>query len=167
MTTFFIADTHFGHKEVINLYKRPFASIEQMDEILMAVWNDTVKEKDTVYFLGDFAWKGSLHLFQKLHGEKNLVRGNHDDERVLRLNWKSVCDNFIGEIEGTKLHLSHYPLRAWASQWRGAIHLYGHVHNTMKALDGSLDVGVESLCYRPISLDEVRMVFKTSGWLKD
>ena len=43
---FFIADTHFGHKEIINFENRPFKNTEEMNEILIQNWNKTVSEKD-------------------------------------------------------------------------------------------------------------------------
>ena len=162
-TTYFIADLHLGHARIIDIAQRPFVDVVQMDEILVALWNATVGPEDTVYFLGDFAWKGSLHRFRNLNGKKHLVRGNHDTTEVLKLGWKSVQDHFIGEIKGIKFHLSHYPLRSWASQWRGAVHLHGHSHNTLPPVDGALDVGVESLNYRPISIDQVHEKF--SDWI--
>ena len=42
----YISDTHFGHRNVINFDKRPFADIEQMDRTLIALWNDRVHADD-------------------------------------------------------------------------------------------------------------------------
>ncbi len=54
MTTWFTADTHFGHTNVIRYCARPFDSVQAMDETLIENWNQVVRPKDTVYHLGDF-----------------------------------------------------------------------------------------------------------------
>ena len=54
---FFIADTHFGHANVIKFCARPFASVEEMDETLIENWNAKVKGCDTVFVLGDMFYR--------------------------------------------------------------------------------------------------------------
>jgi hypothetical protein len=36
--TFFTSDQHLGHRNIIRLCSRPFASIEEMDETLISRW---------------------------------------------------------------------------------------------------------------------------------
>ena len=50
---YFIADPHFGHENILKLCDRPFSSVEEMDELLIRRWNETVSDEDTVYLLGD------------------------------------------------------------------------------------------------------------------
>lgn len=52
---FFTSDTHFGHVNIILYCNRPFASVLEMNEQVIARWNDRVGPRDTVYHLGDFA----------------------------------------------------------------------------------------------------------------
>ncbi len=42
MTTWFTADTHFGHANIIRHCDRPFASIEEMDDELIRRINERV-----------------------------------------------------------------------------------------------------------------------------
>ena len=51
---FYISDCHFGHNNVIQYDKRPFASVDEMDEIMIENWKKRVKEEDEVYIIGDF-----------------------------------------------------------------------------------------------------------------
>lgn len=79
--TFIIADTHFGHDNILK--HEPIR--KQMlgyspDERMVELWNEQVGVADIVLHLGDFAWKGnSIQTYApKLHGIKYLIRGNHD-----------------------------------------------------------------------------------------
>ncbi|OPY36433.1 MAG: hypothetical protein A4E35_01972 [Methanoregula sp. PtaU1.Bin051] len=51
---FVTADCHFGNKEVIRIFSRPFAIVEQMDRTIAAKWNRVVGPDDTVIVIGDF-----------------------------------------------------------------------------------------------------------------
>lgn len=133
MSKLYISDLHLGHKNAIMHDNRPFANLDEMHSSIITNWNDVVKEEDEVYILGDFAWKKSVanKILPQLKENKFLVRGNHDkinDEMrahfVLIKNYSIITD---GE---TELVLSHYPIAHWYNQYRGAVHLYGYVHNT-------------------------------------
>ena len=50
---YYIADMHFGHKNVIRFDNRPFADTDLMDEVLIHNWDERVTADDTVYVLGD------------------------------------------------------------------------------------------------------------------
>ena len=52
--TWFTADFHFGHFNIIRYCNRPFADTEEMNEIILQRLNSCVKPTDTLYFLGDF-----------------------------------------------------------------------------------------------------------------
>ena len=43
---YYIADTHFGHKNVIEFDKRPFENIAEMDRALITNWNSRVTDND-------------------------------------------------------------------------------------------------------------------------
>ncbi len=88
---FFIADTHFGHKKIVDGFSnsihlnsgaRPFSCIEEHDEALVQNWNKTVGPNDTVYHIGDAFVGGDLTadqlvLWQRLNGKINYAPGNH------------------------------------------------------------------------------------------
>lgn len=52
----YISDLHFGHKAVVDFDHRPFSGVEEMDAVLIQLWNSRVTKNDQVYILGDFAF---------------------------------------------------------------------------------------------------------------
>ena len=130
----YIADTHFGHSNIIRYDNRPFWNSEEMDKALIEKWNDAVTNKDTVYILGDFSWHKedeTIVILNKLNGNKILIRGNHDpaSEKMSRC-FKKVCDYLEIKDNGTRVVMSHYPMPFWNGQFRDSVHLYGHVHSS-------------------------------------
>lgn len=77
---YFTSDQHFYHTNVIRYCNRPFATVEEMNEKLVQLWNETVAYNDEVYCLGDFsmAWRPVELFIKRLNGYKMLVPGNHD-----------------------------------------------------------------------------------------
>ena len=108
-----------------------------MDKTLIENWNNVVSDEDTVYILGDISWhdeQKTVDIFEKLHGTKVLIKGNHDSvKRGSRLsqcfaNVYDYCELYLDKKN--KVVMSHYPIPFWNGQFRNAVHLYGHVHNS-------------------------------------
>jgi calcineurin-like phosphoesterase family protein len=80
MAIYFTSDHHFWHANVIKYCNRPFASVEEMNEMMVKNWNDIIKPEDDVYVLGDFSMAfRSVELYSaRLMGRKFLISGNHD-----------------------------------------------------------------------------------------
>lgn len=162
MTTFFTADTHFGHAGILSprmARPRPFASIEEHDEALVARWNAAIRPEDAVWHLGDFAFDcttaHATAIFERLNGTKRLIVGNH--ERLgLRLPWTSQHEGIHQvAVEGRRLVLCHYAMRAWPGVWRGALQLYGHTHASLPGTRRSCDVGVDAWEFQPVTLPDI------------
>src|SRR6218665_2406214 len=75
----FTADTHFGHARIIDICRRPFGSVDEMDRAMVANWNAVVGKNDQVFHLGDFAYRADQRLmrrvFSQLNGQKFLIEG--------------------------------------------------------------------------------------------
>lgn len=157
----FTSDTHFGHGAIIRHCSRPFNGAREMDEALIAGWNERVGRDDEVFHLGDFSCHGakkSSEILGRFAGKKHLVYGNHDRQRVRALpGWSSVQPYL--EIGGRgftpKIVLCHYAMRVWNRHHWGAWMLYGHSHGALPGDRQSMDVGVDVHGYRPVSLDEL------------
>jgi calcineurin-like phosphoesterase family protein len=155
MATFFTSDTHFGDHRVLNLYPRPFASLGEMDEEMIARWNVVVGEADEVWHLGDFARtaRQAADLLGRLKGVKHLVVGNNDPATVAALGWASVAPYVELTVEGVALVLCHYPFRSWNGMHRGAVNLHGHSHGRLKPMPRQFDVGVDVRGFSPVGLE--------------
>jgi calcineurin-like phosphoesterase family protein len=162
MALFFTSDTHFGHAQGIRRFHRPFASVYDMDEAMVARWNETVGAGDVVYHLGDAVVKAERppsEYLPRLAGEKHLIIGNHDEKmlEMLRPFFASVQHILTIEPGGQRIVLCHYPMRDWWKMRDGAWHLFGHVHGELDTVPfgKSMDVGVDSNDFRPWSEDAV------------
>ena len=57
--TWLTSDYHMGHRNIIHLCERPFGSVEEMEHTIIEQHNACVGQADTVYDLGDFAFRCS------------------------------------------------------------------------------------------------------------
>ncbi len=163
---FFTSDTHFGHKNVIQYDGRPFSSVEEMDNVLISNWNNTVGQNDVVFFLGDFSFEKESSLVElvmsQLNGKKYFIRGNHDHTE------KTICvyekyGVYLGEqkdivVDGQRIVLNHYPMLVWNQSHRGAWALHGHCHGSLPDDPNALrlDVGCNVWDYKPVSFDTIK-----------
>ncbi len=159
MATWFTSDTHFSHANIIEFCGRPFASVEEMDRVMVERWNARVQPGDTVYHLGDFAFgpfENIAKFRQLLNGEIALVRGNHDrsTNRMREAGFPSVTSASVVWINGSMLFLSHKPsvdLPAETFDY----HLHGHVHEKYARRGNQINVGVDVRGFAPATLEEL------------
>lgn len=162
MTIWFTSDRHFGHGMLVERGIRPFVSVEEMDEALIAAHNAKVKPGDTFYDLGDFAFSDHDRYLDRLNGEGHLVPGNHDHTGRIRKakGWHKIEDRLthLKLPDMTQLVLCHYALRVWRNSHHGAIHLYGHSHGNLPGDSQSCDVGVDCgwTKHAPVSLEQIK-----------
>ncbi|WP_242096204.1 metallophosphoesterase family protein [Sphingomonas sp. CROZ-RG-20F-R02-07] len=158
MALFFTADTHFGDHRTLNIHRRPFATVGEMDEALVTAWNAIVGADDVVWHLGDVARRPAdvAALLSRLNGTKHLIRGNNDPVATGEAaGWASVGDYVELTEDGHRLVLCHYPFRSWNGQHRRAINLHGHSHGRLKPMLRQHDVGVDARNFRPVRLAEL------------
>lgn len=185
MSTFFIADLHFGHKNCLAYDNREFPSIEAHDEALIERWNNAVGIGDDVWILGDISWYSSMktiEIFKRLNGTKHLCVGNHDKRLLKNRDVQSLFSEIVDYKElqlddETGIVLSHYPIPCYNNHYYGWYHLYGHVHvgfewNMMKQVQYEMknlygkdsrmyNVGcmVPGMDYTPRTLEEIKRIF--------
>lgn len=165
----FTADTHFGHKFMLNKRingdnLKPFTSLEQHDEYLQWSWNTWVTPQDIVYVLGDFSFstkRRTEEILRGLYGRIRLVRGNHDAGlgRVEHMfDWVGDYRRLRVTLHGEpkRIILSHYPIESWDGMHKGSWHFHGHSHGSLPEDPGKrrIDVGWD-VWFRPVSLNDI------------
>lgn len=181
MTKYATSDLHLGHENIIKYAHRPFKNVAEMDEALISNWNARVKQDDDdVFILGDVGLTEVgyiIRCLQRMRGRKYLVEGNHDNRSLRSAEFQEqfVWIKQMHELEfddptfknGRRpVILCHYAMRVWNRSHHGSYHLYGHSHGKLPEEKNSLsmDVGVDSTGYAPISLEEVHQHMSKKNW---
>lgn len=144
------SDLHFFHKRIMEFCPktRPWKSVEEMNKALVDAWNTTVKQNDTIYFLGDLSFgkaEPTEEILKNLSGNKYLVYGNHCG--ALREGWAKKyfihrADILDYTIAGHKVVMCHFPMLSWNRSHYGSLHAYGHEHGAdIGARGRAVDVG--------------------------
>lgn len=144
-STYFVADTHFGHHRIRGLCSRPFITTRQMDSVIFNELRRVMLRASSVFFLGDL---GKWFLPSLLPYQPIRIKGNHD-----RIGYEAVC--LI--TPSMDLLLIHNPFDQLTQEWEGWI-VHGHSHNTRPYIDldnKRVNVSVEAIEYKPVSLAQV------------
>lgn len=160
MAVWFTADTHFGHAGALALYRRPFASVAEMNAAMIARWNETVGQGDDVWHLGDFALRttpeAAADLLRQLNGRKHLITGNNDPPEITGLpDWSSVQAYAEVTVDTQRAVLCHYAFRTWNGMAKGVLNLHGHSHGRLRPMPRQIDVGVEGWNFRPVAMQTI------------
>ena len=169
---FVISDTHFGHANIIKYCDRPFADIDEMDEIMIQRWNSVVKPGDKVYHLGDvYMGDGDRFLkkFARLSGKKRLILGNHDE---IKKRGNVVLPNLFEKVLLWRIFtefgllMTHVPLHESSlvrgkkndgSPYDECLNVHGHIHDKPSPPGPYRCVSVEQINYTPVSIEELRI----------
>jgi calcineurin-like phosphoesterase family protein len=130
VNTWFISDTHFGHKKILEYEKesRPFNSVEEMNETIIDRWNNTVRYHDIVYHLGDFCFgRKHMEIAARLKGNKKLVLGNHDI--YPSSDYLRYFDKLYGCLFWKRCVLTHMPVHTNGLGSRWLLNVHGHLHS--------------------------------------
>lgn len=184
---FVIADTHFGHRNIILhcnrerwIYNNPnynpnkpyhiknnnpnAVDVKKHDEELIEFWNKTVGKKDIITIVGDFAFRNHNYYIKTLNGKKRLVIGNHDKMSLEKYNLFDKVYDFgcRRKVQKQDVTFCHYSLCTWANSCHGAWCLYGHSHGRLMEWENQLtfDVGVDVWGYTPIPWEVIKAKMK-------
>lgn len=163
-----ISDTHFNHQNIIKFCGRPFDTVDQMNDMMVTYWNETVKPGDKVYHLGDVYMGGGFNkeytekLLLSLNGQKRLILGNHDNgkDQILHKVFKKI--DVWRMFPEFGLLLTHVPVHESTLQ-EGRFHdhkylnVHGHIHQNESPSINHQCVCVEQIGYRPVNIEDLRI----------
>lgn len=167
------SDLHFFHKNILQWSpdKRPWDTVEEMNEGLIEVWNSTIKPNDTIYHLGDFSFANPSKtegILEQLSGQKVFIKGNHEYRKNIKMmeQYGDIFDYKEIKYDGDLFCLFHYPIMNWKNRHHGAYHFFGHVHGGFNhlSLGRALDVGWDSVG-KIISIEEARDYVKNNPFV--
>lgn len=159
MQTFFTSDHHFGHERSLR-WRPGFASVEHMDDYMVAAWNAVVPEHGArVYHLGDFAFSGrhAAAIRPRLNGTIRLIAGNHDPvKEMVKADLFQRVYGVWREFPEFSFVASHVPIRAADLRHEMRWNVHGHLHDRADLSEPHhINVCVEVRDYRPVHVDEI------------
>ncbi len=165
---FIISDTHFNHNNIIDYAERPFASVDEMNEYMIAKWNRTISPDDIVYHLGDFGFGNRTEIknfIERLNGNIILIKGNHDrfpnivyeSAGMIVLKYGEFNVHQIGEADGLPIYATHNPSYLVHPFRIDRRIFFGHIHQYVNCIEGTsknICCSVERLDYAPLCLED-------------
>ena len=156
----FISDTHIGQQRTLDLSKRPYNNLEEMDYTIVSNWNSLIYSQDTVNHLGDF---GEPKYIKYLTGKNiNLLVGNYDNDDFINQLKLYDTEDRVNIIKEKRFHytsdlvLIHEPENKYEhNDYPNCFYLYGHVHQLSKVKRNGLNVGVDCHNFKPIDLSTI------------
>ncbi|AQT28708.1 putative metallophosphoesterase [Erwinia phage vB_EamM_Yoloswag] len=160
MANFFTADTHYASQRTLELSRRPFPSVTDMDETMILRTNAMCRGSDVLYNVGDF---GDYRVVRRLVPKVVLICGNYEHNDIERdyggsfeefrraLIKMGFRDVLLNNHVVDDMWLNHFPNQMVESRFN----LFGHIHRLQMVRRNGLNVGVDCHDYAPISLDTV------------
>ena len=172
----FISDTHFGHENILSECRPHFPDVETMNRILVDNINARMTRRDTLYVLGDLAYRSKTpvtEILEYIRPKILLICGNHDREWLRHLSeeerkryFLDVRDELCLKRYGKELHMSHFPRLAWnrSHYFAQSLSVCGHIHATRVGTIAAelfpqvrcqFNAGVDVNGYVPVTLEEL------------
>jgi calcineurin-like phosphoesterase family protein len=132
MVQFVTSDTYLGREKILSIFKRPFKTVEEMNETIIDRWNSKVSKGDIVYHLGNFFWDPmtATDYIESLNG-KIVIFPTQNDLAAIELSRShpekiELYTSSILEIPESGIVMGHYPMEDWNGKKNGTVHLHGH-----------------------------------------
>jgi calcineurin-like phosphoesterase family protein len=176
VASFITADFHLNHQNILKYCNRPYGSVEEMEDGIVAEVCSKVKNDDIVYHLGDFLFNAKYtefeRIFDRLPGKWCFVLGNHDRHTIelwsesLKRNGRILDITHLKRLvyENKLCILSHYEMKAWeGKEWRYkknykydcAYHFFGHYHNKPFEYEtDTAEVGLDTTDMKLLTIEE-------------
>ena len=165
--TFFTSDTHFSQERTLELSRRPFENVFEMDMEMISNWNKKITMNDIVYHAGDF---GDISTMKNIMSDLNykqliLVMGNYDVEiekeineivSTLKHRHIDVVSRATFEHNKKKYYVIHKPDSGKTHpRYPDSIVLFGHIHGRSFAKKNGFDLATDFHRFTPLSMEQV------------
>lgn len=181
---YFTSDWHLGEKRIgingeLNLFYRPFDSIEEQNETIVNNFNEDFKDGDTLWHLGDVI-NGDLkdaenilyNLKYKYPNSKfNLVMGNYDvDKQQLLSKYFDTMVNdylYLDFNDTDNVYMNHYPtncidvINSDNEETDLSFGITGHIHGLWKVQRNLINVGVDAWHFKLVSKEEIEFCWNS------
>lgn len=171
MSFFFSSDLHLSHNKDFIYAARGFSSIEEHDKTIIDNINNSVREEDTLFLLGDLIVgdnnKGMEYLRSINCQDVRVILGNHDTPARVELykslpNFSVLGYSYLWKKGKKTFLLSHYPTltqnmdddkKPWQKVWN----ICGHSHTKQlwDPITGSYHVELDTNLCCPVSYEEL------------
>ena len=172
----FIADPHFGHENILKECRPQFHSIEEMDRTLIDNINRKMTREDTLYIIGDLAFRNRCPIMEYLNAiapRKILILGNHEKDWMKHVSREAldsvldgICEHYSFNRGGIEFHLQHFPQLAWnrSHYFAQSFSICGHIHNARNEsvaaelfplLKCQMNAGVDINHFEPVTFEEL------------
>lgn len=170
---FFTSDQHYGSQRALELSKRPFSSVEEMNSVMISNFNKKISNQDLTFHIGDF---GDYDILSRLNGRHIIILGNYeidemngitDSDKMLVFGRRMREVGFEeAYVKGLKkkiedstgnsyaIYMTHCPDNCKKDDPE-LFNLFGHIHGRQKVKRYGIDVGVDANHFYPISVDDV------------
>lgn len=168
---YFTSDTHFSQERTLELSRRPFNDVFEMDLTLISNWNKKVNANGVVYHAGDFIDPDQIDKLEPLldmlnFGELHWVLGNYDrkvrgaiENLALRYGRKiMIYDRTVPcKVSGPEHEfvIAHEPNDFEIKAGTDDIVLFGHIHGRDFAKRNGFDLASDYHGYSPIDIGKV------------
>lgn len=187
MTTWYTADLHLGHANIITYCNRPFSTVDEMNDAIIENWNNQVAVDDVVWILGDVCMGQLAHSIARvdeMNGRMTLIPGNHDpvwsgSPEARREKWLEEYEDRF-QIVGrnlwgvrlargwTDVDMSHFPFVGHDhrdfDEYRpideGQWLLHGHVHDLYRQRGRQINVGLDAWGGKLVHEDQIRALIE-------
>lgn len=158
---YYTSDWHLNESRIFdfNPFFRPFKSIQEQNETIIANINESVGENDTLIHLGDVSIDDEgLKLLDQIKCKRRyLILGNYDVDKLDLLSdyFCMITDRTKVNVDDVEFTLNHYPANIKADEFG----LVGHVHGLWKVQPNMINVGVDAWHFKPVSEDDIRFTY--------
>lgn len=168
MKVFVTSNQQFGRPSAIKAYRRPFESLDEMNQELVNAWNSVVSPEDIVYVLGNFAWdpETSEVVIKNLNGDIVVISGEFDKataDIAMTLGFDDI-DFLYNAIEyhpEANVVMSYWPLTDWPKKSRGSYSIIGHPSPKYKTNHKTriINCACDNWEYKPVEVTKLIELF--------